>query len=110
MFSLFLKVVSICKFEEHAGSTARHASDFIILENGRSLRDVLEAGKRVAPDRFSDVIRKAIEFSSHRGCLACRKCRGNALRIIPLFSVETISFGCICIRLHAFLFFFSTNM
>lgn len=69
------RVVSICKFEEHAGSTARHASDFIILENGRSLRDVLEAGKRVGPDRFSDVIHKAIEFSSHRGCLACRKCR-----------------------------------
>lgn len=84
------RVVSICKFEEHAGSTARHASDFIILENGRSLRDVLEAGKRVAPDRFSDVIRKAIEFSSHRGCLACRKCRA----LIPLSNPRKSNWLC----------------
>lgn len=68
------RVISICKFEEHAGSTARHASDFIILENGRSLREVLEAGKRVTCDRFSDVIRKAIELSSHKGYFDCRKC------------------------------------
>ncbi|XP_057860467.2 uncharacterized protein LOC131069144 [Cryptomeria japonica] len=69
------KVVSICQFEVHAGSTARHASDFIILENGRSLRDVFEEAKGVAPENFPEVIRKAIDCSSNRGFHACRKCR-----------------------------------
>ncbi|KAH9326064.1 hypothetical protein KI387_006242, partial [Taxus chinensis] len=69
------KVVSICNFEVHAGSTARHASDFIILENGRSLRDIFEESKGIAPDNFREWIHKAIDSSSTTGFHACRKCR-----------------------------------
>lgn len=39
-----LKVVNVSAFEKHAGSSARHPSDFIFLENGKCLKDVLETG------------------------------------------------------------------
>lgn len=69
------KVVSICQFEVHAGSTARHASDFIILENGRYLRNFFEEAKSVLLENFHEVISKAIDCSSNREFHACRKYR-----------------------------------
>lgn len=41
---LFLKLVNVSCFEKHAGSTLRHPSDNIFLENGKSLQDILKAG------------------------------------------------------------------
>lgn len=39
-----LKVVNVSAFEKHAGSSARHPSDFIFLENDKCLKDILEIG------------------------------------------------------------------
>lgn len=43
--SLFVKIVNVSSFERHAGSNARHPSDYIFLENGKSLQDVLRNGR-----------------------------------------------------------------
>ncbi|KAL3696574.1 hypothetical protein R1sor_010650 [Riccia sorocarpa] len=40
------QVVNVSAFEKHAGSNARHPSDFIFLENGKTLHDVMEAGQK----------------------------------------------------------------
>ena len=41
---VWLKTVNVSAFEKHAGSSARHPSDFIFLENGKCLKDILEVG------------------------------------------------------------------
>lgn len=43
-FCVWLKTVNVSAFEKHAGSSARHPSDFIFLENGKCLKDILEVG------------------------------------------------------------------
>eukprot|EP00249_Psilotum_nudum_P013656 c24443_g1_i2 orf=966-2783(+) len=54
-------VVNVSCFEKHAGSTARHPSDFIFLENGRSLHDVLESGWHASEGKVLEALQNAIE-------------------------------------------------
>ncbi|EFJ29335.1 hypothetical protein SELMODRAFT_440724 [Selaginella moellendorffii] len=50
-------------FEKHVGSTARHPSDFIFLDNGRRLREVLEDGSRFRDKpNMMGALRKAVSM------------------------------------------------
>lgn len=45
-------LVNVSCFEKHAGSTLRHPSDNIFLENGKSLQDILKAGWHSSDGKF----------------------------------------------------------
>jgi hypothetical protein len=42
------QLVSLSEFEKHAGSVARHPSDYIFLDDGRNLRQLVEEAQAVA--------------------------------------------------------------
>ena len=57
-----MKVVNVSAFEKHAGSSARHPSDFIFLENGKCIKDILEIGWNANKQKQNvmDVLKSAI--------------------------------------------------
>lgn len=57
-----LKVVNVSAFEKHAGSSARHPSDFIFLENGKCLKDIIEIGMSANKQKVNimEVLKSAI--------------------------------------------------
>nr|DAD28616.1 TPA_asm: hypothetical protein HUJ06_030084 [Nelumbo nucifera] len=65
------KVVTPFYFEQHAGSTNKRPSQYIYLENGNSLRDVLEACKGAALDELEAVIKSAIGLSTMNDSTTC---------------------------------------
>ncbi|KAG1359631.1 putative increased DNA methylation 1 [Cocos nucifera] len=70
------KAVSAYQFELHAGSTKKHPSDFIFLENGNSLRDVLKACTSAPLDMLEAAIQNAIGQAPSKEQIACQKCKG----------------------------------
>lgn len=54
-----VKVVNVSSFEKHAGSNARHPSDYIFLENGKSLQEYIKSGSQPGQAKVTGVIRKA---------------------------------------------------
>ncbi|XP_020588807.1 uncharacterized protein LOC110030435 [Phalaenopsis equestris] len=67
--------VSAYQFEVHAGSTKKHPSDFIFLENGKSLRDVLKSCIGAPLDMLEVVIQNAIGPSPPKNLHVCKKCK-----------------------------------
>ncbi|KAG0574920.1 hypothetical protein KC19_VG302900 [Ceratodon purpureus] len=57
-----VQVVNVSAFEKHAGSSARHPSDFIFLENGKCIKDILEIGWSANKEKKNvmDVLKSAI--------------------------------------------------
>jgi hypothetical protein len=57
-FPSLFQLVSLSEFEKHAGSVARHPSDYIFLDDGRNLRQLVEeaqavsAGKTLPPQEM----------------------------------------------------------
>lgn len=70
-------VVSPNHFELHAGSANKRPPDYLYLENGRTLRDVLNACKDAPLESVKATILHAIGSSSAENPipLNCRKCR-----------------------------------
>ncbi|XP_041991516.1 uncharacterized protein LOC121742447 [Salvia splendens] len=68
------KVVTPNQFEMHARSGNKRPPEYIFLENGKSLRDVLNACKANPSDPLECVIQNAIGRSNHITaiCLNCR--------------------------------------
>ncbi|PKA46630.1 chromodomain-helicase-DNA-binding protein 4 [Apostasia shenzhenica] len=69
------KVVSAYQFEIHAGSTKKHPSDFIILENGKSLREVLKSCTGAPLDMLETAIQNAIGPPPPKKLSFCQKCK-----------------------------------
>ncbi|KAK8946057.1 hypothetical protein KSP40_PGU017472 [Platanthera guangdongensis] len=69
------KVVSAYQFEIHAGSTKKHPSDFIFLENGKSLRDVLKSCTSAPLDMLEAAIRNAVGPTPPKKAYVCQKCK-----------------------------------
>lgn len=65
-------------FELHAGSANKRPPDYLYLENGRTLRDVLNACKDAPLESVKATILHAIGSSSAENPipLNCQKCRG----------------------------------
>ncbi|XP_020581089.1 uncharacterized protein LOC110025141 [Phalaenopsis equestris] len=70
------RVVSVYLFEIHAGSTKNHPSDFIFLQNGKNLREVLKSCTGASMDMLEAEIQKAIGPLPPRRPNFCRKCQG----------------------------------
>ncbi|XP_020672201.1 uncharacterized protein LOC110092139 [Dendrobium catenatum] len=69
------KVVSAYKFEIHAGSTKKHPSDFIFLQNGKSLREVLKSCTGASLDMLEAAIQNAIGPLPPMKLSLCQKCK-----------------------------------
>ncbi|PIA43573.1 hypothetical protein AQUCO_01900163v1 [Aquilegia coerulea] len=69
------KVITVNQFERHAGSTNRNPSYYLYLDNGNSLRDVLDACKDAPVDMLEATIQLAIKSSSVKNaiCLSCTR-------------------------------------
>lgn len=65
-------------FELHAGSANKRPPEYLYLENGRTLRDVLNACKNAPPEAVTATIKHAIGSSAEKPIpLNCRNCRGS---------------------------------
>lgn len=69
------KVVTPNQFELHARSANKRPPEYIYLENGKSLRDVLNACKANLSDSLEAVIQNAIGRSNYTTAF-CVNCRG----------------------------------
>ncbi|XP_057781874.1 uncharacterized protein LOC131000121 [Salvia miltiorrhiza] len=69
------KVVTPNQFELHARSGNKRPPEYIYLENGKSLRDVLNACKANPSDSLEGVIQNAIGRSNYTTAF-CLNCRG----------------------------------
>lgn len=82
-----LKVINVSAFEKHAGSSNRHPSDFIFIENGKCLRDILKAGWNAGEKKLNvlEVIKAAIGeiiSSNNRKRKPCFKCGSRDGRLV----------------------------
>lgn len=66
--------VSAYNFEVHAGSTKKHPSDFIFLENGNTLRDVLRACSGARINDLEVALKNEVSPISKKNLRACLKC------------------------------------
>ncbi|KAJ1260910.1 hypothetical protein BS78_10G268100 [Paspalum vaginatum] len=71
------KIVSPYYFEVHAGSTKKHPSDYIFLENGNNLHDVLRACTNATLDMLGSAIQKAIGPTPQKRTFRCQACKSS---------------------------------
>ncbi|XP_043704921.1 remodeling and spacing factor 1-like [Telopea speciosissima] len=67
------KVITPLQFEQHAGSLNKRPADYIYLENGNSLRDVMNACKDAPLDALEATIQRAIGSSPVKDATVCQK-------------------------------------
>ncbi|WVZ78339.1 hypothetical protein U9M48_026069 [Paspalum notatum var. saurae] len=72
-----LQIVSPYYFEVHAGSTKKHPSDYIFLENGNNLHDVLRACINATLDMLGSAIQKAIGPTPQKRTFRCQACKSS---------------------------------
>ncbi|KAF8396498.1 hypothetical protein HHK36_018121 [Tetracentron sinense] len=70
------KVVTPFQFEHHAGSLNKHPAKYMYLENGNSLRVVLNACKDTPLDTLEATIQSAIGSSPVKNAI-CQDCKGS---------------------------------
>ncbi|CAK9222694.1 unnamed protein product [Sphagnum troendelagicum] len=78
------QMITISMFEKHAGSTAHHPSDYIILKNGNSLRKIVDNCQHAAhcQQNVLDSLKRAIGYvptnrtsnNAAAAAAACHKC------------------------------------
>ncbi|KAL9247563.1 hypothetical protein vseg_020981 [Gypsophila vaccaria] len=70
-----VQIVTPTQFELHAGSASKRPADYTHLENGNTIRDVLDACKGVKLTDVTAAIRDAISSSPGKKSACCRNCR-----------------------------------
>ncbi|KAB1227407.1 Chromodomain-helicase-DNA-binding protein 4 [Morella rubra] len=71
-----VEVVTPSLFELHAGSANKRPPEYIYLENGKTLRDVMNACVNASLDTMEELVRNAIGCSSLKKSTICLNCRG----------------------------------
>ncbi|KAL6873510.1 hypothetical protein ACP4OV_013592 [Aristida adscensionis] len=71
------KAVSPYYFEVHAGSTKKHPSDYIFLDNGNNLHDILRACANATLDTLDSAILKAIGPAPQKRKFTCKTCKSS---------------------------------
>ncbi|KAL6603385.1 hypothetical protein ACP70R_043746 [Stipagrostis hirtigluma subsp. patula] len=72
------KVVSPYYFEVHAGSTKKHPSDYIFLDNGNNLHDILRAcANATSKDMLESAILKAVGPAPQKRTFRCQICKSS---------------------------------
>ncbi|KAI3936007.1 hypothetical protein MKW92_038377 [Papaver armeniacum] len=70
------KVVTPCQFEQHAGGTKEHPEEYIYLENGSSLKEVLGLLKDIPLEKLKATIQSAISTAHVKNTSTCMYCKG----------------------------------
>ncbi|KAI3908288.1 hypothetical protein MKX01_027310, partial [Papaver californicum] len=70
------KVVTPCQFEQHAGGTKEHPEEYIYLENGSSLKEVLALLKGIPLEKLEATIQSAISTVHVKNTSTCMYCKG----------------------------------
>lgn len=71
------EVVTPNQFELHAGSANKRPPEYVYLENGKTLREVLNICKTAPLEVMEEIIIKAIGSSSEEKPTFCLKCKGS---------------------------------
>uniref|UniRef100_A0A6N2KPL2 PHD-type domain-containing protein n=1 Tax=Salix viminalis TaxID=40686 RepID=A0A6N2KPL2_SALVM len=71
------EVVTPTIFELHAGSANKRPPEYICLENGNTLRDVMNACKNSSLDTLDEAIRLSISITPSKKSNFCLNCRGS---------------------------------
>ncbi|OAY38104.1 uncharacterized protein LOC110626469 isoform X2 [Manihot esculenta] len=71
------EVVTPGLFELHAGSANKRPPEYIYLENGNTLRDVMNACKDASLETLDEALRLSIGCSSLQKSAFCVNCRGS---------------------------------
>ncbi|KAI4368738.1 hypothetical protein MLD38_017259 [Melastoma candidum] len=69
-------VVAPALFELHAGSSNKRPAGYIYLDNGRTLRDVMNAVKHSSVNTIEQAVRAVIGCDILNTCSSCLSCRG----------------------------------
>ncbi|KAG9442260.1 hypothetical protein H6P81_018114 [Aristolochia fimbriata] len=70
-----MKVVSPYQFEKHAGSLKKRSAEYIYLENGRTVRDILNVCNNAPLDMLEATIQGAISSTSVERMKKCQSCK-----------------------------------
>uniref|UniRef100_A0A5B7AX25 PHD-type domain-containing protein n=2 Tax=Davidia involucrata TaxID=16924 RepID=A0A5B7AX25_DAVIN len=71
------RVIKPCQFEIHACKTYRRAAQYICLENGKSLLQVMKACEKSPVDTLEETIRSVIGSLPIRESMICQNCKGS---------------------------------
>uniref|UniRef100_A0A5B7BL46 PHD-type domain-containing protein n=1 Tax=Davidia involucrata TaxID=16924 RepID=A0A5B7BL46_DAVIN len=71
------RVVMPCQFEIHACKSYRRAAQYICLENGKSLLQVMKACEKSPVDTLEETIRSVIGSLPIRESMICQNCKGS---------------------------------
>lgn len=63
-------------FELHAGSANKRPPEYIYLENGNTLRDVMNTCSSVSVDVLEEAVQKILGGFTMKKSTICLKCRG----------------------------------
>ncbi|KAF8395308.1 hypothetical protein HHK36_019251 [Tetracentron sinense] len=77
MFCKGIEVVTPGQFERHANSSNKHPAEYIYLDNGNSLREVLNACKGTPLDMLEAAIQSAIGSLPVKINFICQNCKGS---------------------------------
>lgn len=89
MFIIGIQVVTPAVFELHAGSSNKRPPEYIYLENGKTLRDIMNVCKDSPLETLEKAVRMVLGSSSMKKsnfCLNCRGCFTSLLMyiVVPL--------------------------
>lgn len=84
-FLKFVQVVPPCQFEIHACKSYRRASQYICLENGKSLLDVVKECRKSSVKTLEETIQNIIGPMPVKESVICRNCSGGQYDFLVLF-------------------------
>ncbi|XP_073125790.1 uncharacterized protein [Henckelia pumila] len=91
-----VRVVPPCQFEIHACKSQRRASQYICLENGKSLLDVVKECRKSSVKTLEETIHKFVGPMSVKESVVCMNCQGTFLAAAS--EVEPLCDSCMIIE------------
>ncbi|KAF5953924.1 hypothetical protein HYC85_006780 [Camellia sinensis] len=91
------RVVNPCQFEIHACKSYRRAAQYICLENGKSLLQVLKACRNSPVDTLEETIQSFIGPLAVKESIICQNCNGSFLATIAE-KVEQLCQSCVGLK------------
>lgn len=84
VYQLLIQVVTPTIFELHAGSANKRPPEYIYLENGSTLRDVMNACRDASLETLDEAVQRSTGCSSLKKSAFCLNCRGFYIVIFDM--------------------------
>ncbi|XP_030468919.2 uncharacterized protein LOC115687473 [Syzygium oleosum] len=92
-----VNVVSPAIFELHAGSLNKRPPEYIVLANGKTLRDVMNAVKNAQLDTIEEAVQDVLGSSRINKCNICLNCKG-AISEMTTGNLKLLCNSCLDLR------------